>query len=182
MGEEKSAAWYDSVYWAGYDTETYYPIYKVVLQILERVKPMSILEIGCGDGTLGHRIIDAGFPYQGIDFSCQAILAAQRKHPSQFRVGNAYSEETYRGGFSCVIAMEVLEHLDDIRVMKLIPPRTRVIFSVPAFDFESHVRTYENTERDIFRRFDQYLEYGGYLEFRLPQTIHLIEARRHDGN
>ena len=48
--------------------------------------------------------------------------------------------------YEIVICLETLEHLqDDLAVIEKIKPGAYVIFSVPNFDYESHVRHFIST-------------------------------------
>lgn len=151
---EESARYYDRIYAlaaknGGYNTARYHDIYNVVMDYLSQSSHANIrvLECGCGTGALAERIIAAGYFYRGFDFSDGALAACSDSVRGHVWKATAYAEETWRQfAFDTVIALEVFEHLDDHRVLRLIPKDTRVIFSVPDFDSQSHVRVYPDID------------------------------------
>jgi 2-polyprenyl-3-methyl-5-hydroxy-6-metoxy-1,4-benzoquinol methylase len=68
-----------------------------------------VLEIGCGDGRLTHRLASLGARVQAIDPDAALIRKARRKLPSsfasraRFRVGTADSLEYPAGTFDLVV-------------------------------------------------------------------------------
>lgn len=78
------------VYEAMYHTFiNYLDEYETYSQILEEASKKSVLELGCGTGNLCKYFQEAGFQYQGIDFSPQMIDMAQKKNPqARFSVGD----------------------------------------------------------------------------------------------
>ena len=72
---------------------------------------LRVLEIGCGEGTLGLRISEKKADYLGIDYSKEAILKAEKIDSALFTYGH------YRTGgfgyFDRLVMQGVLEHLDD---------------------------------------------------------------------
>jgi 2-polyprenyl-3-methyl-5-hydroxy-6-metoxy-1,4-benzoquinol methylase len=119
------------------------------------------LEIGCGLGDLGQLVIERGYPYRGFDFSPEAIQQCRRRFPEGgFRVGDAYEAASYHPqDYNVVIALEVLEHVDDFRVMENIPPGVRIIASVPNYNDVAHLRLYQDPQRDIAERFCPYMQF-----------------------
>ncbi len=156
---EKDAEYYDGVYRQGYDTSGYRPLYDVVMGILRQVRSPRVLELGCGIGDLGRMIIDEGYPYRGVDFSAEAIDQCRRLCPDgNFAVGDIYEPHIYRPvDYTTVIALEVLEHVDDLRVVAMMPAGARLIASVPDYDDAAHLRLYRDIQRDIVERFRPYL-------------------------
>lgn len=144
---EKNAFYYDSIYKDGYNVDHLGPIYSAVLNLLHALKPpVQVLEIGCGIGVFGSKVVDAGFKYRGFDFSVEAI----RRCPDLIRTNvsrrNAYSRATFRVGHTVVVAIEVMEHLRDLEVVDMIPPDKICIFTLPNYSSESHLRTYKDAK------------------------------------
>jgi len=144
--EEETAAYYDDIYKTAYRTGIYNtarfdPVYDAVLAFLP--EPADILEVGCGVGELGRRLVIAGHRYKGFDFSAVAL----KKH-SLFTLydvwcGDAYDPNTWLHlPFDTIVAVETFEHLDDLRILDFVPPGVHVVFSVPNFDSRSHLRIY----------------------------------------
>lgn len=141
---------YDKQYADGYNSDLKMePIRNKATDWLMTASPRSILEIGCGTGKIGRTLEKLGIDYHGIDFSEQAIKKAKELGTKSVEVRSAYDETLYQ--YDCVMAFEVLEHLEDMRIMELIKPGTRVIFSVPSFMDPSHIREYPTAEFIKFR-------------------------------
>lgn len=184
---EKSADYYDEIYRRGYDTDGYQPLYQVVMRLLTRMRSPRVLELGCGIGDLGAMMVAEGYPYRGFDFSPEAIAQCEQKCPvGHFFVGDIYDPENYQPvDYNTVIALEVLEHVDDLRVLEMIPPGARLIASVPDYDDEAHLRLYRNIQTDIVGRFSPYLHIIEVATATVDnaasgngQSIHILSAIR----
>lgn len=156
---EKTAEHYSEIYARGYDTRGYYPLYQLVIKLIESFPSPRILELGCGIGDLGRMIIEKGWPYRGFDFSEEAIGQCRRLCPEgDFFAGDVYSPEDYLPvDYTVAVALEVLEHVDDLQVIQHIPPGVRLIASVPDYDDIAHLRLYKDVKTDIIDRFRPYL-------------------------
>ncbi len=74
------------------------------------------LELGCGYGYVSELLARQGFEVTGVDVSSHAIDRARRGVDAtgvRFEVWDAASPPADAGGFDLVVALEVLEHLDD---------------------------------------------------------------------
>jgi 2-polyprenyl-3-methyl-5-hydroxy-6-metoxy-1,4-benzoquinol methylase len=185
--EEKNAGYYDSIYHRGYDTSGYRPLYEIVMGILRQIPSPRVLELGCGIGDLGRMIVEEGFAYRGFDFSPEAIRQCRRIGPAEnFTVGDIYGADVYQPvNYNTIIALEVLEHVDDLRVMDMIPPGVRFIASVPDYDDAAHLRLYRDIRRDIVDRFRPYLHMvdvatasADNASSGMRQSIHIFSAIR----
>jgi 2-polyprenyl-3-methyl-5-hydroxy-6-metoxy-1,4-benzoquinol methylase len=160
MGKEFPASYYDSHFLENrhfqvhYKDSPYYVAWTQVIRFLKRIKPDSILEIGCGTGQLAEYLRDEGFTnYEGFDFAHEAINMARKRVNMNFYWGNALDKGLYRKYFAVVICLEVLEHIEqDLQVLENIPPGTEIIFSVPNFDAPSHVRWF-TSPRQLKKRY-----------------------------
>lgn len=145
---EEPASYYNIVYKnalraGGYDTDRYKAVYDCVMDWLTQLKSSTVLECGCGTGVLADRIIKAGYSYRGFDFSQVALDQCSGLVRNFVGHCDAYDPYVWRvGGYDTVIAVETFEHLDDLRVLAMIPVGTKVIFSVPDFSSRSHLRIY----------------------------------------
>ena len=103
------------------------PIVKVIMKgfhdslngLVNKVKPKSINEIGCGEGYWVIKWSGKGILTKGSDFSEQVIEIAkenaksQRVDPDLFSVKNIYELEEGKENADLIVCCEVLEHLDD---------------------------------------------------------------------
>lgn len=185
--EEKEAGYYTDIYSRGYNTAGYYPLYRAVLKVIQGLPSARILELGCGIGDLGKMIIEAGHTYRGFDFSEEAIAQCRRLCPQgDFRVGNVYNSADYLPpDYNVVIALEVLEHVDDLQVIRNIPPGVRVIGSVPDYDDVAHLRLYRDVRKDIIEHYSPYMQIvevgtatGRNNTTGVEQKIHLFRGIR----
>jgi glycosyltransferase involved in cell wall biosynthesis len=137
--DEKGSDYYDKLFEGNNDMSRYENIHD---KIAELVGKKTVLDIGCGLAKLADKIKN----YAGFDFSEYAIEQAQKKYPkATLWVGDAYDKENYEMSSKkdrVYICTEVLEHVDDKKVVENIPSGSRLIFSVPSFDDPSHLRRY----------------------------------------
>lgn len=146
MKTEKTSEYYDNIYSEGYSVGQYERIYLAIERMLCQEDKPRVLEIGCGFGNLGQKIIQQGIFYRGFDFSSEAIRLAKGRCSDKVWQGNAYDKKNYEGDYNTVIAVEVFEHLDDKKVLAMIRPGTRIIVTVPDYDDPSHLRKYRDIE------------------------------------
>lgn len=109
-------------------------------ELVERVQPRSIHEVGCGEGYWVLRWRGRGIAARGTDFSQEAIRlarlnAAERgADESLFEARSIYELEPARDGADLVVCCEVLEHLERpqeaLRVLQRVA-RGHLIVSVP---------------------------------------------------
>jgi glycosyltransferase involved in cell wall biosynthesis len=144
---EWTADQYDRQFMADSNMSRYEEIQKEVGRI---VGDATVLDIGCGPGKLAPFVKN----YSGFDFSEEAVKIAA--NPNVW-VGSAYDKANFNGA-EYYICTEVLEHLDDFKVIGNIPSGKKVIFSVPSFDDESHIRTFNEAVIKI--------RYGALFDFK----------------
>lgn len=160
MKAPMAAEYYDKIftsvddYRAPYRDSRYYVLWTQVLAFLRRVESPKILEIGCGPGQFAHYLYDEGFrDYRGFDFSPEAVRRAGEVCPQSFQVGDAMDEDSYTADYNVAVALEVLEHVsDDLGLLRHLREGTVLIFSLPTFDDEAHVRFFR-TPQDIAQRY-----------------------------
>jgi 2-polyprenyl-3-methyl-5-hydroxy-6-metoxy-1,4-benzoquinol methylase len=175
--QEKKAEWYDSGYQHGINInalltkspellKAYYPMWQKALEFIP--KKNRVADFGCGCGHFVKMLILGGFNFvYGCDFSKVAIgLAIKRvavKQKKKLFVKDLY-EETFTD-YDTVTMFEVLEHIErDLDILKKIPKGKQVIFSVPSFNYRSHVRFFKDVD-EIKDRYGKYVEFLHCEEF-----------------
>jgi 2-polyprenyl-3-methyl-5-hydroxy-6-metoxy-1,4-benzoquinol methylase len=79
----------------------------------------TVLDAGCGNGSLSARIAGRGFRVAGFDASPSGVAHARRAFPElRFEVASAYEDLRHLFGehFDACISVEVIEHLYDPRM------------------------------------------------------------------
>ncbi len=114
------------------------------------------LDIGCGIGQMSKYIKD----YKGFDFSEVAIKEAN--NPNCW-VGDIYDKSNYQGDYETYLCLEVIEHVDDFKLLRNIPQGKPLVFSVPSFSDPGHRRTFDE---DILKiRYKHYLDIKKTVRF-----------------
>lgn len=204
--EEMKADYYDHAYAtnkkkypleiSGYQSQ-YIDLYQKAKALLTRTE--RIVELGCGTGQLAEILLFEGYNYiRGVDFSkvgidistkrCNLIdfnkagLRLGRKATNaicngMFQVADLYKYEI-KDEYNTIISLEVLEHIEkDILVINKINQNKRVIFSLPMFANEAHVRFFVSEQTVI----DRYAKYFNNLSIEKIGKIFLCEGVR-NGN
>lgn len=145
-----------------------------------------VLELGCGPGLFAYLALEHGIDYRlGLDFSQEAIDQARKNNPDygdHFKVRDITktTPKAYRK-MDVVVCLEVLEHIeDDIDVVKTIPGGMKVIFSVPDYDSESHVRRFKRFKK-VRRRYGDLIKIESREKARpqeFQKNIWLFKGRR----
>ncbi|MEO6880688.1 MAG: class I SAM-dependent methyltransferase [Mycobacteriaceae bacterium] len=116
----------------------------LVRRIVAEIAPASVLEIGCGQGSMGARLAEMTQTYRAVEpDEASCALAAERigarggevVRGDHTAVPDAW---TTGGGSDLVCAFEVLEHIDDDAAaladwVGLARPGGHVLLSVPAW-------------------------------------------------
>lgn len=84
-----------------------------IMELLRSRRPKRVLDVGCGNGTLARRLVDAGFDVTGVDWDPKAVsLASQRVPEARFSVAR-FEEAPPSSNFDAAVSTEVIEHLFD---------------------------------------------------------------------
>ena len=187
--EEQKAPYYNHVYSKPYATERFNVVYEQVCEWVKECPVPRILEIGCGTGILGSWLFDIcenrkGAVYHGFDFSEKALDACPEMIQDAVFINDVYNKEIWndyfiRYKYNTVVAVEVFEHMNDLKVLEMIPIGTRVIFSVPNFDSMPHLRTYP-TEKAIREWYSGVLEIKKHVRIERLNNgcIHICDSEK----
>lgn len=174
--KEAPAEYYDGKYkkgWVG--PERYEPMYQATEEFFldNKDEVGRVLEVGCGPGTLGARL-NKSFDYRGIDFSANAIEMAIETYPElegRVSVKDLYDPNIYTADVNTVLAIEVFEHIDDLRVIaECIRPGMNLFLSLPEYGASSHLRIYEG-EAYIRDRF------AGKIDIDKLWPVYILDGR-----
>lgn len=152
MSEISTVEHYDKIYTfedykRHYKQSSHFPLYRQIMAFLKKFEDPKILEVGCGAGEFAHYLHDEELKdYKGFDFSEEAIkIAVERVPQQQFWIGDAENERNYRCDYDTVVAIEVLEHVDnDIKILRNMRKGAKIVFSVPAFRYPGHKRWFKS--------------------------------------
>jgi 2-polyprenyl-3-methyl-5-hydroxy-6-metoxy-1,4-benzoquinol methylase len=161
--------------------------------ILGLVEGRDVLDVGCGACLLSKMLLEKSYNVTAIDIDGKALEIAKKKGIMGF-TADINSWETNEK-FDCVIAADVLEHIDDDRcairrIYNLLKPNGCLILNVPSYKFLfgkhdfslGHKRRYSDSELKTK------LEESGFkVEYQrhwnllaLPTTIVLTEILKKD--
>ena len=121
-------------------------------------RPLRILDLGCGPGNTLSRLLPEGQVY-GFDYSLDALSFARTKGIRCVFSGESTALPVASATFDCVIALDVLEHVDDdggalAEIARVLRPGGVFCFTVPAFmalwryhdEAYGHFRRYRKAE------------------------------------
>jgi len=152
---EQTAQWYDRFfithqgYHGSAESMMYHDLWIKVRNMLPQGS--SLLDIGCGTGQFAQVLHDRpDLTYTGIDFSRVAIDIANSWHHNctcTFQCVNAHEYPLTDHPLPMWITMiEFLEHIrDDLALVRKIPLRVRVIFTVPSYESPVHCRVFKTS-------------------------------------
>ncbi|HTI53326.1 MAG TPA: class I SAM-dependent methyltransferase [Verrucomicrobiae bacterium] len=100
-------------------------------------RPLRIFDVGCGPGNMLRRLQAYGLAY-GSDFSLDALAFARSKGLPLLLSSDSTALPFASGAFDCVVALDVLEHIEDDaaalrEIARVTRPGGAFVFAVPAF-------------------------------------------------
>jgi len=130
---------------------------KRVLKLLDPFPRGRLLEIGCGAGALLHDLSCMGFLVEAAEISSAALDVAHYINQNDPRVTiHHYIHRTWNREFNYILALEVLEHIDDdLSALEhwrgWLKPEGYLLISVPAHperwnasdEWAGHIRRYD---------------------------------------
>lgn len=113
---------------------------KLILSLLERLgilPPASVLEAGCGWGTNLQALQAIGYQTTGLDVSRKMLERLDRPDLQLIEADLSRGLPLDPPTYDCVLALDVIEHIDDDRhaareLGRLLKPGGKAVFSVPA--------------------------------------------------
>jgi SAM-dependent methyltransferase len=171
--------------------------YDVVARAIDRLKPSSVLEVGCGQGAFGARLAGR-VQYLAVEPDVSSYkVAAGRIEPRGGTVINGIHEAVPAGTtFDVVCAFEVLEHIEDDKGalaswVPLIRPGGHLVMSVPAFQdrfgpMDTHAGHFRRYSPDQLRdrlseaglSVEQITVYGWPLGYALEAVRNRIDEKK----
>jgi 2-polyprenyl-3-methyl-5-hydroxy-6-metoxy-1,4-benzoquinol methylase len=133
-----------------------------------------VVDLGCGTGRFAEQLRRRGHGrYTGLDFSPAAIAECERYVPlfdvdtdwdARFAVEDLREWKSDPQESSTVYTcLETLEHLEhDVDLVRRIPVGHEVIFSVPNFGGEAHLRVFQDVSY-AWRRYGHLLTFRSWL-------------------
>jgi trans-aconitate methyltransferase len=184
------ATWYDAVLPGSRALEpveksSALPVYQAALAMLPA---LSVVELGCGTGRFAKLLrLTSSRPYIGLDFAPAVIAEAQRYCPDELFVVKDLREWNHGPNLPdevCYVLLEVLEHLNDDRdLLARLAPGQPIVFSVPNFWSESHVRRFLQP-RDVFDRYGDLIDFDAWQAVAFPtpgRRIHVFRGTTRAG-
>lgn len=103
-------------------------------------KESKILDMGCGTGIIMKKFQNLGFNICGIDKSSDAISFCKKRGLNNVKLGDGNNIPFENEKFDIVIALDILEHVDDDSLVlkemnRVLKKGGKLIISVPAFKF-----------------------------------------------
>jgi 2-polyprenyl-3-methyl-5-hydroxy-6-metoxy-1,4-benzoquinol methylase len=90
-------------------------LFNPTIEYIEKIKPKSILDVGCGNGAIANELIKRGFNVYGVDASEMGINFANKINPNRFFLCDfdtmQLPETLPIKEFDLVISTEVIEHV-----------------------------------------------------------------------
>jgi 2-polyprenyl-3-methyl-5-hydroxy-6-metoxy-1,4-benzoquinol methylase len=149
-----------------------------------------VVDLGCGTGRFAEQLRRGGHDtYLGLDFSPAAVDECRRYVPEfdkdtgwhgEFQVADLREWESGDiPGNTVFTCLETLEHLeDDLDLVRRVPVGHVLVFSVPNYGGEAHLRTFQNVG-DAWSRYGHLLEFLNWSRLGGEQyQIHLYRAVR----
>lgn len=136
----------------------YWSYLRFVLDLLEKMRPSSLLDVGSGDGRLIAEIC-ARLPETraiGVDTSERAVALAQAMSPrGEFHAGDVTEPGFLNSRFDAITMIEVLEHIPVHQLPTLrstlrrhLNPGGRLIVTVPTKNIGPHPKHYQHFHLD----------------------------------
>ena len=146
------------------------------LRSVSNGRPLNILDLGCGNGSLTAQIASLGHSITGVDVSEDGIRVASCEFPHlRFRVASVYDEEIadQGTGYDVILSLEVIEHLFYpkrlfVQARRLLKPTGHLVLSTPYHGYA------KNLALSVFGAWDRHFGVerdGGHIKFFSNATL-----------
>ncbi|MFZ2643791.1 MAG: methyltransferase domain-containing protein [Verrucomicrobiia bacterium] len=102
-----------------------------VEELLASEKPGRLLDVGCGTGPMAPTFLQCGWEFHGLDIAPKMIEHARRRFANEprarFYVGKTEQAQFPSNHFDAVIAMGLLEYLNDAELTAAMKEMARVL-------------------------------------------------------
>jgi SAM-dependent methyltransferase len=141
-----------------------------------------VLDVGCGTGGTMERLRALGGEPVGLDVEPLALAFCRARGHSRLLLGSATALPFTDGAFDAVVALDVLEHIDDDaaaarEIGRVLAPGGALYISVPAYQslWSGHDVALMHRRRYVARQLEQVLRDSGGLQIeRLTYVISAI--------
>jgi 2-polyprenyl-3-methyl-5-hydroxy-6-metoxy-1,4-benzoquinol methylase len=154
------------------------------IQSLFQGKPITVLDIGCGNGFVAMQLAQFGHSVVGVDASADGIKIARSAYPLvRFEVCSLYDDrlpDIVGTSVECIIALEVVEHLfypkklfeQSYRILK---PGGYLIISTPYHGY------LKNLAMSLLNAWDRHFTVhweGGHIKFFSKKTLAMMATSK----
>lgn len=165
------------------------PLYVEAAMWIPKAHP--VVDLGCGTGRFLRCLEVEGHEGEraGVDFSAAAVTEALGYLGADAATLELvdlrdWQPDPRRAGHTTYTCLEVLEHLDDdLGLIERIPPGHQVVFSVPNYESEAHLRWFRGPGA-AEQRYGMLLSLRRWSLIRLDErkAIHLFDSTRRTGS
>jgi len=151
----------------------YFPIWRDCADYVCKLNPSIVVDLGCGPAhvakILSNNMSSGLEKYIGYDFSDVAINMARNNIDNDkfvFEVQDLSDFDFTVGDNTLYIANEFFEHINnDINILERIKKGSGIVFSVPSFNSQGHVRFFKYIEeiKDRYKDVIDITEYNQYV-------------------
>lgn len=146
-----------------------------VLEVLDHLGPRSILDIGCGNGSLTRKLGEAGYAVTGCDADAGGIALARRAGPRiRFEhLGVHDDPASLNARFDAIVSTEVVEHLFDPAALpcfagRALCPGGHLVITTP---YHGYLKNLALAAADRWDSHHGPLTTGGHVKFFSRATL-----------
>jgi hypothetical protein len=109
-----------------------------------------------------------------LDFSAEAVKIARGVLPGErvtlpfFYEADCLNPNTYAEHQAelaeLIVAMEIFEHTDDLKIISLLPEGKQILLTVPDFDDAAHIRHFKTIE-EVRERYSKMIDISNATKF-----------------